>query len=400
MVRTHRSIPLAFLLAAGGCAFDSGPRIAVERADSAGVEIVTSRGADVPLEWTFTEDLSLGGADEGPEAFFRLGSGGVRVDGAGNLVVLDAGNHRVSVFDGRGTHLRSMGKKGGGPGEIEFPIGFALEPGDTIAILDIAKRSFVRFGPDGSTLATRPTPDRFFGGAVEITPEGLLTSMRRSDAETGQARYELVLYRAETDSTVLATVAYPVVASEVKFPDCPVRIGGGPGMPPLFSPEVRWTARSSGELALQAGNLYRIDLYREGRIAASLRRDVAPIQVTEEIAVRQMKSQLPNGEMTIRFSSGQCTIPAADVVAARGFAPELSPIAAIALAPGGEVWVRRSAPGEEKPPIDLFDAEGAYTGTLPAGTPFPAAFLPDGRIAVVEKDELDLEHVVVYSVAR
>jgi len=47
-------------------------------------------------------------------------------------------------------------------------------------------------------------------------------------------------------------------------------------------------------------------------------------------------------------------------------------------------------------PIDILTSDGRYLGTYPAAaTAMPAAFGPDGLIALVERDELDVPTVVV-----
>ena len=47
-------------------------------------------------------------------------------------------------------------------------------------------------------------------------------------------------------------------------------------------------------------------------------------------------------------------------------------------------------------PIDLLTADGRYLGTLRAdATSMPSAFGPDGLVAFVERDELDVPTVVV-----
>ncbi len=43
------------------------------------------------------------------------------LDQAGNLYVLDTGNHRIQIFNPDGTFLRTIGQKGQGPGEFNFP---------------------------------------------------------------------------------------------------------------------------------------------------------------------------------------------------------------------------------------------------------------------------------------
>lgn len=63
--------------------------------------------------------------------------------------------------------------------------------------------------------------------------------------------------------------------------------------------------------------------------------------------------------------------------------------------PRGRLWVQRT--GREvgtDGPIDLISANGQYIGTL-VGQKLPAAVSPTGRAAYIERDEMDVEKVVV-----
>lgn len=83
----------------------------------------------------------------------------------------------------------------------------------------------------------------------------------------------------------------------------------------------------------------------------------------------------------------------------QGFAPYLPMVKRLAYAPDGTLWVQRYTVAEEPQPVDIFDPDGRYLGTLPDGSPFPVGLLPDGRILVSEKDQMDVERVVVRTVA-
>ena len=79
------------------------------------------------------------------------------------------------------------------------------------------------------------------------------------------------------------------------------------------------------------------------------------------------------------------------------FYPELPVVLALRTDWEGTVWVhRRSEEGAGDDPIDLITADGRYLGTFAAGsTALPEAFGPDGLVALVEKDDLDVTYVVV-----
>ncbi|MGD8817725.1 MAG: NHL repeat-containing protein [Acidobacteriota bacterium] len=82
----------------------------------------------------FTEDLAIGPGSSEPEYLFYRASD-VAIDVEENIYVLDAGNHRVQVFDADGQFLRSFGREGQGPGEFRQPQAMALR-GDRVWIVD------------------------------------------------------------------------------------------------------------------------------------------------------------------------------------------------------------------------------------------------------------------------
>lgn len=167
------------------------------------------------------------------------------------------------------------------------------------------------------------------------------------------------------------------------------------GQLPLFSPSLAWTAADS-LVFVSATAAYRIDVYRGRRLATSIRRDVSPRPASRELAIREVGEGITIS--SFGGGGGTCTVPPEKVVDERGVADVLPAIRDIAVAPDGTAWVRHFAVKGEPAPIDVFSPDGAYRGTLPAGSPFPVAFFPDGRIIAIEKDELDVPRVVVYHV--
>ena len=63
----------------------------------------------------------------------------------------------------------------------------------------------------------------------------------------------------------------------------------------------------------------------------------------------------------------------------------------------GTIWVlHRGGEGTDGNRIDLISSDGSYLGTFPSGsTAMPSVFGPDGLVAFVETDDLDVPYVVV-----
>jgi hypothetical protein len=371
------------------CSDAAADRPVVERTDSAGVEIVTTVGADRPIAWSFEPVLSLGGADGGPESFYQLYDFAVATDAVGNLYVLDMGNHRVVVFDPRGRHLRSMGKQGNGPGEFEWASGFSVTSEGQASLFNFQARSFMRWGPDGELLESEPVDVRYFGGNVARLPDGrtvLLVDSLDESTRTNRTRLLAVDRSGQTD-----LASFVVDRMEPRDFGC-VRMSG---MPPLLASALVWTV-SDGRVFTSAGTEYRIDVSDGDRILTSIRRPVAPREVTPEMAAREVGES-----MKVSFGGGGgCEVPTDRVVEVRGHASHLQPVREVAVAPSGEVWVERGRVQDEDRTIDVFAPDGSYLGTLPSGSPWPAAFTPEGNVIAIEKDDLDVEHVVVYRVNR
>jgi hypothetical protein len=79
------------------------------------------------------------------------------------------------------------------------------------------------------------------------------------------------------------------------------------------------------------------------------------------------------------------------------FYPELPVLFDLATGWSGKIWaVRRGREPAEAGPIDLIAPAGEYLGTLAAGTVgLPRAFGPNGLVAYVEPDELDVPRILL-----
>lgn len=78
---------------------------------------------------------------------------GIAVDNQRNLVyVVDIGGQDIAVFNLEGTLLRRFGKRGGGPGEFNYPLDAGLDPEGNLYILDAMNARVQVFSPAGSYL--------------------------------------------------------------------------------------------------------------------------------------------------------------------------------------------------------------------------------------------------------
>lgn len=95
---------------------------------------------------------TFGGADY---SFFRIAD--LAVDDAGQLLVLDAGNKEIAIYDSTGTFVRRMGREGAGPGEFSTPTNMMVTDGE-IVVFDPRQGRTTRFDRNGEVLETHSHP--------------------------------------------------------------------------------------------------------------------------------------------------------------------------------------------------------------------------------------------------
>jgi hypothetical protein len=102
------------------------------------------------------EELVIGQGSEGPEEYTFFSIGDIAVDDEGNVYAADAASACIKVFDGKGRFLRTVGRKGQGPGEMQRPIFVQITSQRELLVGDAAFR-FVFFSTDGEFLKQKAT---------------------------------------------------------------------------------------------------------------------------------------------------------------------------------------------------------------------------------------------------
>jgi hypothetical protein len=377
-------------LVAAACANTDAAPTHIERFDSAGVRVIVNRGPDHALGWSFERVARFGGQDDGPQSFHGVGAGGVAFDRAGTLYVLDGGNRRVVAFDTDGRHIRTYGRGGSGPGELgQFTSALAVGDDGVVAVFDMQRRGFTRWSAEGDVLESIALPGMLDGRGVLIANGRTYATVTRRDDPASPGVVELLAI-GDGDTLRVASVPNPPM-KPVQFRNCPVQISG---MPAIFAPRFEWAGHDS-RIVTNAGPEYELSVLDDGAPVSVVRRDLAPIPATTELAARELDT------MRIAFGTGQCAIPPDDVADARGIAPVIPLVRRIAVAPDGAIWIERNIfDARHKTRIDVLDADGGYVGTLPAGAPWPVAFRSPTEFAAIERDDLDLQYIVIYRLQR
>lgn len=360
---------------------DAGRVSSATVVDSAGVLIATSPSVDRSLPWTLTEAFRIGGADSGAASFSAVSAWTVSTDAAGRIFVLDRKQHRVEVFDATGAHLRFLGRKGGGPGEMQDVYSLLVKPDGEVGVVDYEKGALVRWSSEGEVLPEHKFTDFFPNGPLWLSGDTLV--FVHGEYKEG-TRSQALRIRTPTD-TFTTPALVNATSGMVKF-SCI-----GLNLPPMFSADLTWTGDTHRQ-AVTHQVPYRIDVYEGGVLARSFRRALAPITPDETHVARLH----PDGGMKIQFPGGACTVPVSELIEKQGMATQLPMIESLRYDPSGRLWAQRYGFREEPRSLDVFSPDGEYLGTL-ADRALPLGFIGDDIVLFAESDpETDLPYIVAY----
>lgn len=117
------------------------------------------------------EDLRIGAMEgTGPDVWGTITA--FAVSSAGHIAVLDGQAQEVRVFDSEGRFLRTIGRKGEGPGEFEGAVAVHFDRDDRIWVVDARNARYEVFDETGTHV--RSTSRR---GGVVLGDPGMMTSI-------------------------------------------------------------------------------------------------------------------------------------------------------------------------------------------------------------------------------
>lgn len=147
---------VAVATVSAGCSRDAAVVPIGEAFDSAGIRIVTYDLTDIavaPYASVGEYDLEIGAfMGVADYSFSRIID--LRISHDGSIVVADGGGSELRVYDENGAHVRTLGRKGGGPGEFSTAPLIAGLAGDTVFAWDGRDRRVTSFSGGGEAIET------------------------------------------------------------------------------------------------------------------------------------------------------------------------------------------------------------------------------------------------------
>ncbi len=376
-------------------------------------EVIELTAKDRHIEAAFEEVFRVGTTTgETWESFttiVRLG-----FDEGGNLYVFDgvmrAGmpadipmptSLRVLVFDPTGAFLREFGRMGEGPGEFNWPWGYVVMRDGTTAVGESRQAAWQIFDPAGDFVRMVRKPDdlRMFTDIQGDPRGGHLLTLRSARNTRGWTSQPILRISLAGDVADMETIAEGWLPESTVLDATRTMGFGSMSMPAIFEPELLYGMLPDGTVVFSDSSTYKLKLIPpdgRARVERVITRPFNPQPVTAMMQEAWHEQQA--AERLRAERAGWTTFASFDVP----FYPELSVIRALAATWDGRIWVlRRDGFPDADGAIDVLSPSGEYAGTFPAGSiTLPDAFGPDGLVGFIERDEMDVESVVVRRLPR
>lgn len=367
--------------------------------------------------WRLVPELQIG-VIEGAEPFMFSAIMGVEADDEGRIYVLDRQANELRIFGADGSHVRTVGRSGGGPGEYASANGLRWLTPDSLLVIDQRGSRYTVLTRDGDYVRSVPRSLGFFGWAFtggrrggvlyEQTSIGsddarrpvLIGTSLVDDASPLEASPAIDASAAERapgapppPATAMDTVALPVTPAP-GYESFSVRTErGGMVMAVPFAPGAIYRLDDDGHLWHGHGSEFR--LFRstfDGDTLLEIVLDAVPTPVTDQ---EMADWESDRGVAQFREMGGRLDL---DRI------PRTKPhFNDIHVAPDGHIWVSiPSEPGTTQ--FAVFEADGRYLGRLHlsevARDPIVPLVVRNDRLYLVGRDDLDVQRVIVYRIER
>jgi hypothetical protein len=404
---------LALTLAAG-CGSgpgDEGGASLVMRVDTVGDTIVvrTERGSAWGGEARLEPVLRIGEL-EGSDEYVFGNIGGVALTPGGDLYVLDSQVPAVRIYDAAGRHVRSVGSRGGGPGELARPTGLALLPDGRVLVSDPANGRVNVYSASGDPLDSWRMSGGFMTSNQVVATAAGDAYVQALLSEPMIPAMRVGMVRTGPESIPADTIEGPVWDFEPPALTAEFTSGDSRAIsraPVPFGPQTTWTFSPLGYMVGGVSTRYAVEAFRPDGRVLRMERVVEPVPVTAgERAHREFTTtrNMRNTDPGWRWSGPP--IPSTK-----------APFTSVRVDDDGRIWVRIAAHGEVVPPdereeprpgqeagpepwreplvYDVFAEDGRLLGTLAMPARFTWYGSRGDRVWGITRDELDVQYATV-----
>jgi len=304
-----------------------------------GVSVVKNPKEPVYQEGVLSieEELSIGD-DEEDEDYMFSEMVSVAMDKEGKFYILDRKESKIKVFDWEGKYIRTIGKQGQGPGEMNQPIGIHITPDHELMVEDVLSQRLVFFTFDGKFLKNLSTAKAFGLGDIAVDSQGNMIARQFAISDKGLT-WEVKKY--DSDLNLLFSIGAIEIPNPLEGKINPFRFF-------LFY-------KLGKEDYIFYGNSkeYEIKILNsEGTLVKRVIKKYIPIKITKEDK-KEYFNNIPSVAAAFK-----------DRIAFPEFYPAYQ---SFSIDEQGRIFVRTYEKGKEKGEylFDVFDIEGRHIAKIP-----------------------------------
>jgi hypothetical protein len=361
----------------------------------------------------------LSGAEE--MTFGNIGD--LQVGPEGHIVLFDLQVRALRIYDSTGRFVRTVGRRGAGPGEYEHANGIAVRRDGHVLLWDAGSARINHYSAAGDPIDSWPVP-----GGAGFSTTGALTVDTTGNAyirtrvgdppthedpsRTGRLFGITGLVRFSPTGSIVDSLRPP--GWDVTSPSLMAQERGGTSLSGVpFWPQQYWAWSPLGYFVAGHADRYAVIEYPPGARMVRFDRDVPAVAV--DAAEKANAEAISTWSMRQTEAGWKWNGPPI---------PDTKPLyRSLSVDLDGRIWVLLSQPGERipadqlaarppgdsapRPPVrewreptvyDVFGSDGRFLGRVPF-PPRTTAFVMHGdRVWTVTRDSLDVQRVVRYRV--
>ena len=410
-MRIRLLITLAAFTWTFGCGDGSGAAPGTATRDSAGITIVENAAPSWKTEqaWTLSTEpvLAMGVAQGDPDHEFYQVTGAARLSD-GTIVVANSGTQQLRFYAADGSLERSVGRKGGGPGEFQMLMTLRALPGDSLLAFDAMNRRMSLFDAAGhhvrdfgATDASNPVPLLVQGRLDDGSYVAQVANMRIGPAmferKPGPSRDSVYVLHLDTAGRPADTVGlFPGPRSDVQM----IEIGGRRLPMPLMIPFSPGTsvAAAGDRVYVGVSDTYEIRVYApDGGLTALIRRRHEPRHISEQEAARY-RDRLAEA---VARQANPFAAQLRDAYAKVPYPETMPAFGELVVDRDGNLWVAApvASPDEERQ-WSVFDRDGVWLGDVTTPARFSVREIGDAHVLGSVTDEAETERILLYSLDK
>jgi hypothetical protein len=314
---------------------------------------------DIPTKLVLEEDFKIGDSEVDEEMIAQVTF--FAVDENESIYALDWKANNIKVFDRNGQFVRTIGKQGQGPGEINFPSGLLITPENELMVEDAGNRRLAYFTLEGEFIRNVSVADKTSLTNLVMDNNGNVLG-RQFIIDEGDMSFEIRKFDKDLNSL------FTIESIPFTFRD-PQKDKMNP-----FNFVQIYFFDAEGQIYYGNPKEYEIKIFdADGKLKKKITKKHKPEKITEE-DLEEIMDRIPDMGFGVKNMME--------------FPKQFPAYEAYSVDEEGRLIVRsyNKADEEDTVYLDIFDAEGRYIAKFPSKVN-PRIWKNNKMYAIEETDE-------------